>query len=54
MSENRNLYAEIYSFFLRNFIDFNCPDSTRVTKKTIKIGAGESVMYNTNPGGADK
>ena len=36
------------------FIDFNCPASRRLTKKTIRIGAGESVMYNTNPDGADK
>ena len=36
------------------FLDFNCPPGKRATKKTIKIGAGESVMYNTNPDGADK
>ena len=36
------------------FTDFNCPASRRLTKKTIRIGAGESVMYNTNPDGADK
>ena len=40
--------------YLPNFIDFNCPASKQLTKKTFKIGAGESVMYNTNPDGADK
>ena len=39
---------------LPNFIDFNCPASKQVTKETIRIGAGETVMYNTNPDGADK
>ena len=40
--------------YLDYFIDFNCPASKRLTKKTIRIGAGESAMYNTNPGGANK
>ena len=49
-----NIYLLICNLFFIRFVDFNCPDSKQPTKKNIKIGAGESVMYNTNPDGADK
>ena len=60
--KNTSLPLGIGTFFsilqlihsLPNFIDFNCPASKQVTKETIRIGAGETVMYNTNPDGADK
>ena len=54
---NPNIFVATLFFIpytLPIFLDFNCPVGKQATKKTIKIGAGESVMYNTNPGGADK
>ena len=34
-------------------LDFICPDSSRLTKEVIKINAGDSLTFNTNPDGGD-
>ena len=36
------------------FSAYNCPASNRVTKKTIKVGSGDSVIFNTNPDAGNK
>ena len=51
--KNKTIAQKLFFTFIF-ILDFSCPDSKEVTKKTIRIGARESVMYNTNPDGADK
>ena len=51
---NIYLLKRLEIMYIDLFSAYNCPASNRVTKKTIKVGSGDSVIFNTNPDAGNK